>query len=219
MDQFRIRLCQFHNDHHEIQQDICTWNHQAYPKCHIYKIFTKNITAIIVGAYYNSKFRIECKNHENHDATQKWNQKWCWISRFDTIQLLHHQEFKPLIMWLRRKVQIRIKISSKKWNLRKKSNFLKIPIFWFGRYPGVWIADYVPNIGRHFDRGRRHCPDHTRLCLNRSINSISRNFSLKFSVPKFKKFSKFQKNEKTYSDRKVCQSIHLGKYKENHQLG
>ena len=102
---------------------------------------------------------------------------------------------------------------------KKKSNFLKIPIFWFGRYPGVWIADYVPNIGRHFDKGRRHCPDHTRLCLNRSINSISRNFILKFSVPKFKKFSKFQKNEKTYSDRKVCQSIHLGKYKENHQLG
>ena len=125
MDQFRIRLCQFHNDHHEIQQDICTWNHQVYPKYHIYKIFTKNITAIIVGAYYNSKFRIECKNHENHDATQKWNQKWCWISRFDTIQLLHHQEFKPLIMWLRRKVQIRIKISSKKWNLRKKIKFLE----------------------------------------------------------------------------------------------
>ena len=32
MDQFRIRLCQFHNDHHEIQQDICIWNHQVYPK-------------------------------------------------------------------------------------------------------------------------------------------------------------------------------------------
>ena len=121
MDRFRIRLCRFHNDHHEIQQDICTWNHQVYPKYHIYKIFTKNITAIIVGAYYNSKFRIECKNHENHDATQKWNQKWCWISRFDTIQLLHHQEFKPLIMWLRRKVQIRIK------NLIEKNT--KITIF------------------------------------------------------------------------------------------
>ena len=82
----------------------------------------------------------------------------------------------------------------------------------FGWYPGVWIADYVPNIGRHFDRERRHCPDHTRLCLNRSINSISRNFVPK-SVLNFLKF------QKTYSDRKVCQSIHLGKYKENRQLG
>ena len=50
----------------------------------------------------------------------------------------------------------------------------------------MWIADYVPNIGRHFDRERRHCPDHTRLCLNRSINSISRNFRSKISSKIFK---------------------------------
>ena len=54
--------------------------------------------------------------------TRKLNQKWCWISRFDTIQLVHHQEFEPLIMWFRRKVQIRIKNSHRK-NTSKKSRF------------------------------------------------------------------------------------------------
>ena len=170
MGQFRIRLCQFHNDHHEIQQDICIWNHQVYPK---YNLVNREF---FENGHYILRFWIECKNHEKS-----------WKSRCNTKMESKVVLNKPL--WYNSvtpppRIQttyyvVKAQSTNPDKNLIKEI-YEKNRISWkfrnFGWYPGVWIADYVPNIGRHFDRERRHCPDHTRLCLNRSINSISKNF-------------------------------------------
>ena len=126
--------------------------------------------------YYILRFWIECKNHEKS-----------WKSRCNTKMESKVVLNKPL--WYNSvtpppRIQttyyvVKAQSTNPDKNLIKEI-YEKNRILWkfrnFGWYPGVWIADYVPNIGRHFDRERRHCPDHTRLCLNRSINSISKNF-------------------------------------------